>query len=436
MTASPSRRSDTYLLRDVRVRVIDRVRSRQSELEATIFTRILADVPDQVGADDVLYMAGLRATITAIVEYGLAGIGMGDSSLGLIPPVAIEQAQYAARLGVSLETVLSRYITGYKLLVEYITFEVEGFSNKRGVLAHLNSVQASLLERIVASITSEYGRESTRSECSRDHRRAERVRRVLKGEVVDNADLGYDLDCWHLGIIATGKGAGQAVHGIAVGLGRVLLSVPHTENTVWAWIGGQRMCMVSEIERVLSGRWPKEVSLVIGEPAKGAEGWRVTHRQAQAALRVALREPTKLTRYADVALLAAVLQDDLLARSLADIYLSPLALHTNTGTTWRQTLHAYFDAAQNVSRTATKLHVTRPTVEKRLNAIECALGRPRQALTTTTPVHLSGSYRPSPPRSNAIHKSCLTSPHSRSTGHRRTVRARQLGLFWLPRLHR
>ena len=306
--------------------------------------------------------------------------------------MAIEQAQHAARIGVSLETVLSRHITGYKLLAEYIMFEVEDFSTQRGVLAHLNSVQVSLLERIVTSITSEYGREGTRAESLSDHRRSECVRRVLKGETVDNEDLGYDLDCWHLGIIASGKGSGQAVHGIAVGLGRALLSVPYTENTVWAWIGGRRPCMVSEIERILSGRWPKEVSLVIGEPAKGAEGWRVTHRQAQAALRVALREPSQLTRYADVALLAAVFHDELLARSLADIYLLPLALHTNTGTAWRETLHAYFDAAQNVSRTAAKLHVTRPTVEKRLNAIECALGRPRRlAYRPRRPSHCAWS---------------------------------------------
>jgi hypothetical protein len=424
-TVSPSRQSDTYWLKDVRARIIDRVRSQQSEIETTIFARILADVPDQVGADDVLYMAGLRATVTAIVEYGLAGIGMGDSSLVFIPQVAIEQAQHASRLGVSLETVLSRYITGYKLLVEYVTFEVEGFSNKRGVLAHLNSVQASLLERIVASITSEYGRESARAECSLDHRRAECVRRLLKGEVVDskavdNSTLDYELDRWHLGIIANGRGAGQVVHGIAVGLGRELLSVRHTERTVWAWIGGQSICKVSEVERVLSGRWPKKVSLITGEPAKGAEGWRLTHQQAQAALVVALRKPAKLTRYADVALTAAVFQDTLLARSLVDIYLSPLAFHTSTGAGWRETLHAYFGAAQNISQAAAKLDVTRQTVENRLNAIERVLGRPRHTWLVDLAVALrveqldNGGLGTPPPPSHRTHRGRSGNPKKNS----------------------
>ncbi len=372
-------RGDAYSLDEVRADVVTGLRLRQLEIEEIISTRVLHGVPDKIGTEDVEYVTGLRATITAVVEYGLAGIGLGESSLAPIPPVAVEQAKRAARLGVSLETVLSRYLMGYKLLGEYITREVENFSSKRGVLAHVNSVQASLLERIVASIIGEYGRESKRSESSGEQHRAECVRQLLAGGIVDSSELDYELDCWHLGIIANGKGAGQLVHGIAVGLGRRLLSVPRSEKTVWAWIGGQRICTASEIERVLSGRWPKEVSLVIGEPAKGIQGWRLTHQQAHAALRVALRKPERLTRYADVALMAAVLQDDLLARSLIDIYLSPLALQTGTGDTWRQTLRAYFDAAQNVSRTAAKLHVTRQTVENRLNAIEAVLGRPRQA---------------------------------------------------------
>ena len=51
-------------------------------------------------------------------------------------------------------------------------------------------------------------------------------------------------------------------------------------------------------------RKPAGVSSAIGEPGKGLDGWRLTHRQAQAAMRIALRRPQRLTRYADVALLA------------------------------------------------------------------------------------------------------------------------------------
>jgi hypothetical protein len=54
----------------------------------------------------------------------------------------------------------------------------------------------------------------------------------------------------------------------------------------------------------------------MGEPARGIDGWRLSHRQAKAALPTALRAPEAFVRYGDVALLAATLADDLLATSL------------------------------------------------------------------------------------------------------------------------
>jgi DNA-binding PucR family transcriptional regulator len=100
---------------------------------------------------------------------------------------------------------------------------------------------------------------------------------------------------------------------------------------------------------------------------------RLTHRQAQAALRVALRRPKRLTRYGDVMLLAAVLQDDVSARSLVDTYLSPLD-GLRDGPLLRGTLYAYFEAGRNVTTAAAALGVERRTVSYRLQAFEERLG--------------------------------------------------------------
>ena len=119
--------------------------------------------------------------------------------------------------------------------------------------------------------------------------------------------------------------------------------------------------------------------LAFGEPARGLEGWRVTHRQAQAALLVALRRMIRrrveLTRYGDVALLAAALKDEALARSLLDIYIAPLDDSRDGGPVLRTTLRAYLGAERNVSSTAAALGVVRRTVENRLRTIEARLGR-------------------------------------------------------------
>jgi len=129
------------------------------------------------------------------------------------------------------------------------------------------------------------------------------------------------------------------------------------------------------------------VLLAIGEPARGLAGWRQTHRQAQAALVVALRrngiprngiphtQGVTFTRYADVALLATALKDEALAKALIDIYLAPLEDSRGSGPVLRQTLRAYLAAERSVSSAAVALGVVRKTVESRLRAIEEKLGR-------------------------------------------------------------
>src|ERR1019366_2130810 len=116
-------------------------------------------------------------------------------------------------------------------------------------------------------------------------------------------------------------------------------------------------------------------SLAIGEASVGIDGWRLTHRQAQAAMLVALRRPQRITWYSDVALLAAVLRDQELARSLVEVHLSPLEDQKDGGAVARRTLRAYFAAGCNAATAAAALGVNRHTVERRLHTVEEKLGR-------------------------------------------------------------
>ena len=80
-------------------------------------------------------------------------------------------------------------------------------------------------------------------------------------------------------------------------------------------------------------------------------------------------------RYANYALLASMVQDDLLIRSLHQIYLSPLDDERDGGQRLRQTLQAYLAANGQISSTAAKLGVSRKTVSNRLYAAEDRLGK-------------------------------------------------------------
>jgi PucR-like helix-turn-helix protein/diguanylate cyclase with GGDEF domain len=369
--------------KSMRAELLASVRGRRGEIEQAIFVRVRDDVYGLEGSEDPEYIAGLKMAVGAAIEHGLEGIEVGEEGVGAAPPEAISQARRAARAGVSFDTVVRRYLVGSAVLGDFLMQEAERpeLEGCGSVLREVLRTQAAVLERMVGAVNLEYECELERAGRSPEQRRAERALRLLGGGSVSSSELGYELEHWHLGTIVTGTGAVEALNRLAGELGRGLLCVPRGEGMAWGWLGGREAVSGRDVERVLAGA-SGAVSVAIGEPGWGVEGWRLTHRQAQAALRVALRSGSRLTRYADVALLASVLRDETLSGSLVEIYLSPLGDVQNGGAVLRKTLRAYFAAERNASSAASALGVTRHTVENRLRAIEDKLGqslRTRQA---------------------------------------------------------
>ncbi len=132
------------------------------------------------------------------------------------------------------------------------------------------------------------------------------------------------------------------------------------------------MPTTAEVER-LSVNGHADLSVAIGEPGRGVDGWRLTHHQAHAALEVALRKPARFARYADDRLLAAALQNETLARSLTQKYIAPLASQKDSATL-RQTLRVYFDLESNASSAAHALDVGRRAVKGRVHRVEKLIG--------------------------------------------------------------
>jgi hypothetical protein len=191
-------------------------------------------------------------------------------------------------------------------------------------LREMSRAQAALLDQLVIGVTREHVAELKRAGRSRDHQLLERVRILLASGCSDvdmvaggvDLELDYDLDGEHVGVVAIGAECEVAMRGVAWRLGRRLLYVARERGIVWAWLGGRRILSVDELERACAAQGMGDVRFVLGEPARGLEGWRMTHRQAQAALLVARRKPQRVTRYGDVVLLAAVLGDEVLENRL------------------------------------------------------------------------------------------------------------------------
>jgi PucR C-terminal helix-turn-helix domain/GGDEF-like domain len=374
-------RTSAESLQEMRADIVKQLRARRAEIEQRLYVSIQEAVPEPIGSQDPAYQVGVRAAITAVVEYCLQGIDGGSQRLGPIPPAAAGQARRAAGMGVGVGTVLRRYVAGHRQFGEFIAEEAErsGLSNNGPALRDLRRTQEALLEHLTAAIEHEYHHERERIARPADQRRAEIVQKLLAGETVDPvalAELGYELHFpWHLGVIATGARVAETLQGLKTAFGRRLLSVTRGEDTVWAWIGAQRRPVVADVERVLSSHQAPGVALAIGGPARGIDGWRQTHQEAQGARLLALRRPQQLVRYANGPLLAAALQNDTLARWLRDL-LTPLGSRADGGAGLLQALRAYIDAECNRSSAASALRISRHTVESRLRTIEQLLERP------------------------------------------------------------
>jgi hypothetical protein len=353
-----------------------RLGERRPEIERAALTRVVA-VSDPGEIADPEYVEGLRAAVTAALDFGIAGLERGDGSSLELPAVLLTQARLAARTGVTLDTVLRRYFAGYTLLGDFVigAAEDDGLLESAAIQRLLRA-QAALFDRLIAAVTEEYTREDRRRSSSSEERLAAKVRKLLAGDLVDSSDLPYNLDDWHVGVVGEGDGADRAVRHLAASLDRRLLLIRHREGAVWAWLGTRRDRDTRQLGNQMSSSWPAQVVLAIGEPGRGLAGWRLTHRQAVAALPVARRRPDRVVRYADVALLASLLADDLLADSLRELYLAPLEKEPDRGEELRRTLRAYIAAGRNVSSAAAELGIGRKTIAKRLRSVEERVGRP------------------------------------------------------------
>lgn len=112
--------------------------------------------PDPTETLDPEYLEGLRAAVSAAIDYGLAAIELGEERSPPIPAALLAQAHLAARSGVSLDTVLRCYLAGNTALVNSLIEAAEDLP--REVTLQLLRAQAATFERLVTAVLDEYMR--------------------------------------------------------------------------------------------------------------------------------------------------------------------------------------------------------------------------------------------------------------------------------------
>jgi hypothetical protein len=351
--------------------IAERLSARQSEIEEELLRGIPEALRDPLAGQDAEYAAAQRAAIVAALACALKTLARAPNRSVSTPAPVIEQARCSARHGVSLDTVLCLYVAGRELLGDIVAEEGRNYSDDEARQAQ--ATLGSLLQHLVPVIASAHQSEMERLRRSPQQRHAARVRRLLNGERVDVAPLGYSFNAWHIAMIVTGSGAKGAMSRLEEGLGRQALPIEQDNETVWGWLGGARLA-VAEVEQFVSSSSLPGVALAIGETAFGLNGWRVTHRQAQEARCVALLNPQAVTTYADVGVLAPWALDRAHAMSFVQVHLGPLNDMKDGGASARETLWEVFRAGHQIEAAASALKIDRGTLRTRLARIERCLG--------------------------------------------------------------
>jgi hypothetical protein len=354
----------------------DRLESRRAEIEQALLARVYG-IGNPAETGDPGYLDGFRTAVAAAVDFAVAALAGDGEEEPPIPPVFLLQARLAARNRVRLDVVLRRYSAGHAILVDYVIEEAEreaGLSPAE--LRALLTSTSSAFDRVLLDVGNEYAREAARNlRSARERSQVGQVERLLAGELVSPDRLDYPLHAWHLGLVAEGTEARGALRDLAREIDRRLLAVEPLTGTLWAWLGGRAQPDAAEVAKRIR-RWPLEMKIAVGEPARGVGGWRLSHRQALAVLPFAEGRPLALARYVEKGVLASIQRDQVLVESLRNLYIEPLAGERDGEGVLVETLRAYFAAEWSTSSAASALKVHRQTVTSRLRTVEERLGRP------------------------------------------------------------
>lgn len=319
-----------------------RLRARLPELEEACLREIHA-IGDPNAVADPSYREGLGAAASAALAYGLDAFDepAAETSTLPVPSALLSQVRTAAHLKIGLETILRRCYAGDSLLRSALIEESLGIDGNNSTLKRLLFAQADHFNRLIEAVAREH-RKALEARQDPAVRLIERLKRLLAGEPIDTAEIAYEFGSHHVAMIIAGRVDADSIRGLGKTLRRRVLVASPTEGITWAWLGGRQELDYKKLRRAIVARkWSADIVVAVGESNHGLSGWRITHRQAQEALTIAaLRDPSPVTRYADVAIEAALLPNEFLVDSLRQLYIAPLEIGHDGGLELRRTLRA------------------------------------------------------------------------------------------------
>ena len=316
------------------------------------------------------------------------------------PTAALEYARRLAERGVPATTLVRAYRVGQARFLRHCIDEllcqtpgdhVEGASTQ-WMVEHVSDT----LDRVIEQVIAAYESARERWVHNRSVVLTMRVKSLLAGDNVDveaaENTLGYRLRQRHLGVVLWVDNGGSdhdplerlgrvaSALAVAAGSPQVPLFVPCDETSAWAWLAITPGAVLRRDEpQAVIAEHQLAVSMALGEPASGVEGFCRTHQQALRAQSVALAagpHHVPVTYFVDVAPVAMMCADIESAREWISETLGALAIDSERNTWLRETARVFLQTGGSYTSTADQLFLHRNTAQYRVQKAEELRGRP------------------------------------------------------------
>ncbi|MBI3214998.1 MAG: helix-turn-helix domain-containing protein [Mycobacterium sp.] len=359
------------------------------ELGALMASRIVEAIPEL--AVDVV-ATEIRKGCEAVALGSLAALALDTTvSLSAMPEILTGPMEVVAR-GIGIEHMLRSIHIAHAAAAETMLDAAERLlpaPRRFTELRRINEVLFGIVDFVTERMAGEYTRAQEAWLTSSTALRMEIVDDILGGHGVPldraNRILGYDLNRWHLAVIAwTGGGTPADPAQLQIAAGTALaaagcvstLVLPVGAQQVWGW--GSRTSNPPELPADTSASPAPAVYVAAGLAAAGVDGFRRSHQQAAHAARVGAGSTRDewLFSYRDVDIVAMLSADLPSAREFVARELGELAGSAESVAMMRHTLKSYLDRDRSLARTAAELHVARNTVAYRVQRAEQLRGRP------------------------------------------------------------
>lgn len=316
------------------------------------------------------------------------------------PPEAIGYAKEYVVRGLELSLMQRAYRAAQsvfgRIILERLRAATDDAERLAEAMAFFNAWIFAYVEAIERRLTVVY--DSERDEWVRGAAavRADEVRALLAGTgTVDAAAvslrLGYELDRVHVGFVVWSEAAGERpgdAGDLFAGMERVAAAVAESLGAgppltvaegrhLACWAGLRSEPELSRVRLPRTGA--RGLSVAVGTPAPGVEGFVLSHHEALLARRVAqLRGDGDgaVATYPDLALEALLADDPDDARRFAARELGPLAAGDDATVRLASTVAIFLEEGSSFVHAGRRLGIHANTVSYRVRRAESLLGRP------------------------------------------------------------